>query len=64
MRGLHGWQKAIPWCICLGYGSSISELGMVQNQWDPISGEVNSPPIVESILVVGLNRMFTGGTEF
>ena len=25
--------------------------------------EVNSPPILEPILVVGLNRMFTGGNR-
>ena len=31
-----------------------------QNQWYQFG--VNSPPILEPILVVGLNRMFTGGT--
>ena len=31
-----------------------SYLAMVQNQWYPILGQVNSPPILEPILVVGL----------
>ena len=35
---------------------------MVQNQWDPIL-EVNSPPTLEPILVVGLNRMFFLGAN-
>ena len=29
--------------------------------WDPILGLFGAPPILEAILVVGLNRMFTGG---
>ena len=33
-----------------------------QNQWDPILGKVNLPPILEPILVVGLNRMLTEGS--
>ena len=41
--------------------SYFPETAVGQNQWDPILvGLVNSPPILEPILVVGLNRMFTG----
>ena len=41
---------------------ALIDLAMVQNQWDPILGSVNSPPILEPILV-GIG-MFTGGTGF
>ena len=28
-----------------------------QNHWDPILGQVNAPPILEPILVVGLGSL-------
>ena len=41
--------------ICLHFHSWVSiHLAVGQNQWDPILGKVNSPPILEPILVVGL----------
>ena len=45
-------------------GVPMADMSVGQNQWDPILGKVNSPPILEPILVVGLNRMFTGANQF
>ena len=38
----------------MGLAGLTPEMAVGQNQWDPILGEVNSPPILEPVLVVGL----------
>ena len=44
----------------LSLGTGWDQMAMGQSHWYHFG--VGAPPILEPILVVGLNRMFTGGT--